>query len=156
MDRLRTGILAGLVAGIIMGIVAVLFFYTGVFTLNPMVILANLVMTEAMAATVTGFIVGIIISLVVAAFYGVVFTFLLKDRENSIYWGITYGVALYFISPGIIGPALGIFPPLWESNLPNNIGALVTRVIYGAVLGYLVHIWLRDPAQVNEGGGEGQ
>lgn len=157
MDRLRTGILAGLAAGVIMGILSLLFYQTGIFTWNPFTVMARIFMDEAAAATGTGLFVGLITHLIGAALLGVVFTFLLADRENSLYWGITYGTALYFINAGVVGPALGILPPLWQVNFPNNIAALIVRVVYGASLGYLVHLWMQGPVEqepVPEGGGE--
>ncbi len=150
MDRLRTGILAGLSAGIVMGIVSLLFYQTGIFNLNPFTVMARLFLSDAQAATSTGLVIGLFLHLAAAAFYGTVFTFLIHQKENALYWGITYGTILYFINAGVLGPALGLFQPLWQVDLPNNIGALVTRILYGAVLGYLVHIWLREP--VEEGG----
>lgn len=147
MDRLRTGVLAGLAAGIVMGIVSLLFYQTGIFNLNPFSVMARLFLSEAEAATSTGLVIGLVLHLAAAAFYGTVFAFLIDKRENALYWGITFGTILYFVNAGVLGPALGLFPPLWQVNLPNNIGALVTRVLYGGVLGYLVHMWLREPVE---------
>ncbi len=150
MDRLRTGILAGLAAGVIMGIVSFLFYQTGIFDLNPFTVMSRLFLTEEMAVTGTGLFVGLLAHLVVTALFGVVFTFLLESRENALYWGLVYGTALYFINAGLLGPALGLFPPLWQVDFPNNIGALVTRLIFGVVLGYLVALWLQEPVQEAE------
>lgn len=152
MERFRTGVLAGITAGIIMGIVSVLFFLVGVFDLNPFTVIAGLFMTEAAAATITGLGVGLAAHLLSSAALGAAFVFLIKERENVFYWGITYGVALYFINPGVIGPAVGMLPPLWQADLLNNIGALLVRVIFGGSLGYLVGIWLSESAFAAVGG----
>ncbi len=150
MDRLRTGILAGLAAGVIMGIVSYLFYQTGIFDLNPFTVMGRLFLTEEMAATGTGLFVGLLTHLAVTALFGVVFVYLLENRENAIYWGLVYGTALYFINAGVLGPALGLFPPLWQVDFPNNIGTLVTRIIFGVVLGYLAAMWLQEPLQEGE------
>ncbi|UNC92613.1 hypothetical protein HUE98_11180 [Candidatus Contubernalis alkalaceticus] len=158
MERFRTGVLAGVTAGIIMGIVSMLFYLVGVFDLNPLAVLSRLFLTEAVSVTMTGLLVGLIMHLLASAVLGVVFVYLLKDKENVFYWGLTFGVVLYFINPGLLAPATGLLPPLWQSDLLNNIGALLVRVIFGGSLGYLVGIWLPDNAFHMVGGqglGEG-
>ncbi|GEM_PF-1882041 len=152
VERFGTGVLAGITAGIIMGIVSVLFFLVGVFDLNPFTVIAGLFMTEAAAATTTGLLVGLVAHLAASAALGAVFVFLIKEREHVFYWGVTFGVALYFINPGVVGPAVGMLPPLWQSDLLNNIGALLVRVIFGGSLGYLVGIWLPETAFAAVGG----
>ncbi len=152
MERLRVGVLAGLTAGIIMGIVSVLFYLVGVFDLNPFTVIAGLFMTEAEAATTTGLVTGLLAHLASSAVLGAVFVFLIKKREHVFYWGLTFGVAIYFINPGVIGPAVGMLPPLWQADLLNNIGALLVRVIFGGTLGYLVGIWLPETAFTAVGG----
>lgn len=61
-------------------------------------------------------------------------------------WGLFYGIGLELANSGIIGPLLGVTPPLAQTDLATIVSATISRLVYGGILGYLLGLLeSRDP-----------
>jgi uncharacterized membrane protein YagU involved in acid resistance len=143
------GIVGGIIAGIVFVLAEMLINVAlGKPFLGPLRLISSILLgTQATAPTYSLFgavVVGLIVHLILAAIFGVIFVYLLAwtgqfsaTTEWLLLYGSVYGLALWVVNFHIIAPLL--FPQFGQVNEFWN-GFFIRTFFYGTVIGAYIAI----------------
>lgn len=134
--RVRLGILAGLAAGAVMLVLDLTAKALG------LIVFSHIALAVILPRGVIGLgrLGGFLSHFALAVLFGIIFAFVVRPLPRHYYFllGVVYGIGLYFVNMGLIGPALGMIRPIWTYNYLTMATDLVLHLVYGGTLGALV------------------
>jgi uncharacterized membrane protein YagU involved in acid resistance len=139
--RVRLGLLAGLAAGAVKLVVDLGASALHLTVLDHLTLGAAVFVPRAVAGgAAVSRMVGLVGALTLSALFGLLFAVLAGTpaRRHYVLFGLVFGVVLYVVNLGLIGPALGIMRPIWTYGPLTMASHLVTNLVYGGTLGALM------------------
>ncbi len=149
-DRTYEWLLAGALAGLVGGaVLALAMLELGMMESMALIVRAR----ESMG-------VGLIVHFVISAIFGALFAVLVRRQaqrnDAMVFWGLAFGVFVWFIDPLTVHPLAMGEPVTWSlANAQSSFGLLLGFLLYGATTGLALLILsrpaLRRPSLVGMG-----
>ncbi|GGK02604.1 hypothetical protein GCM10007063_26170 [Lentibacillus kapialis] len=134
---LSRSLLTGFVGGLLGGFFGVVLYYFNFSEVSPKSYLLRSWLTASWVDGWLGTVLSIlmigVISLLTAFIY-----FILFKKVNSLWMGIAYGAALWFIVFYVIQPIFPNIPSLGDLNANTIVSTICLYILYGTFIGYSI------------------
>jgi hypothetical protein len=143
---IRAGFMAGATAGLALAFLQWAAFIVGLLSYQIYILIASIILPGTLTYSITGYLVGFTIHTAFFGLLGILFAYILHHRfDKAITWGIAFGVTTLVILSGFAIDALTAVPPFWALPLPELLFTVISRLGYGAFLGYLYRQYMSLP-----------
>ncbi|MCW3490435.1 hypothetical protein [Dethiobacter alkaliphilus] len=147
MDRhmIKSGLLAGAVSGLALAYLQWAAYLLNILPYHVYIAAASIILPENLLFSVFGLIVGFVLHTAFSALVGLLLAYVVHHRlEKAVSWGIGFGLAAVILSNFVLA-WLGPEQPLLAMRQTAIYFTVISRILYGAFLGYLYKRYLSLP-----------
>lgn len=147
MDRhmIKSGLIAGIIAGLTLGYLQWAAYLLNILPYQVYFAAASMVLPPQLAFTIFGLLLGLVAHTAFSALIGLLLAYAVHHRwEKSVTWGIGLGIVALILS-NLALSWLTPEQPIWAMTQTAIYFTLLSRILYGAFLGYLYKRYMSLP-----------